>query len=122
DVNRRFAEAIAEEAKEGAPILPQDYQLSMVPAALRAIRPDLRINHYWHIPFAPPQEYRRLPEPWGRQLLEGLLAADVVGFQTHRWASSFVACCRELLGAHIARTGDGWVVDHRYGRTAIAVC
>ena len=121
DVNRRFAEAIAEEAKEGAPAFPQDYQLGLVPANLRAIRPDVRIAQYWHIPFATPQEYRQLPEPWGRQLLEGLLAADMIGFQTHRWASAFVACCREFLGAAIVRAGGGWTVDHRGGRTTIGV-
>src|SRR5438552_3792388 len=82
---------------------------------LWVIRPDVRIAQYWHIPFATPREYRQLPEPWGRQLLEGLLAADMIGFQTHRWASAFVACCREFLGAAIVRAGGGWIVDHRGG-------
>jgi trehalose 6-phosphate synthase len=121
DVNRRFAEALAEEAADGTTTLPQDYQLALVPSGLRTLRPDVRICQYWHIPFATPKEYRRLPEAWGRQLLEGVLAADVVAFQTNRWATNFLACCRDMLGVRVRLRGDGWTVEHRGGTTSIAV-
>ena len=56
-----------------------DYQLQLVPAMLRELRPDLRIGFFLHIPFPPAELFQQLP--WRRQLLEGLLGADVVGFQ-----------------------------------------
>lgn len=110
-VSRRFAEVLAEEAGEGGLALPQDFHLSLVAGELRKARPDLRIAHFWHIPFCHPDAFRMLPESWGRALLEGLLAADIVGFQSSRWAASFLACCRDLLGVQVGgrrvRTGSG---------------
>lgn len=98
-VNRRFAEAIAEEAAEGATVLVQDYHLAVVPPMLRALRPDVAIGHFWHIPFAGPDYLRLLPDSWNRELMEGLLGADLVGLQTKRWASAFAGCARSILGA-----------------------
>ncbi len=105
-VNRRFADAIAEDAPEGAACVVQDYHLALVPPMLRAMRPDVHIAHFWHIPFAQPDYLRMLPDDWSRALIDGLLGADVVGFQTTRWADSFRFGCREILGA---RTGERWV-------------
>ncbi|MGZ4240512.1 MAG: alpha,alpha-trehalose-phosphate synthase (UDP-forming) [Actinomycetota bacterium] len=100
-VNERFAALIAEDAPRGATALPQDYHLSLVPVMLRARRPDLRIGTFWHIPFCQPDQFRLLPDAWGTALLEGMLAADVIGFQTERWATNFVACCRDVLAARV---------------------
>ncbi|MFN2614625.1 MAG: trehalose-6-phosphate synthase [Actinomycetota bacterium] len=99
EVNQRFASLIAEEAPWDALCLPQDYHLSLVPDALRKFRPDLRVALYWHIPFCQPDQYRILPDAWGTALLEGMLAADLIGFQTDRWATNFIACVRDVLGA-----------------------
>ena len=57
----------------------QDYQLQLVPAMLRQERPDLTIGYFHHIPFPAYGLYSQLP--WRRQVLEGLLGADVIGFQ-----------------------------------------
>ncbi|MET0446820.1 MAG: trehalose-6-phosphate synthase, partial [Aeromicrobium sp.] len=78
-VNRRFAERAAEEAAEGATVWVHDYQMQLVPAMLRELRPDLRIGFFLHIPFPPTELFQQLP--WRRQILEGLLGADLVGFQ-----------------------------------------
>jgi trehalose 6-phosphate synthase len=78
-VNRRFAAAAAEAATEGAVVWVQDYQLQLVPAQLREMRPDLRIGFFLHIPFPPPELFAQLP--WRRQIITGLLGADLVGFQ-----------------------------------------
>jgi trehalose 6-phosphate synthase len=96
-VNRLFAEACAEEAPDGGVVLVQDYHLSLVPAMLRSMRPDLRTVHFSHTPFAEPSTLRVLP--YAEELLEGLSGASACGFHTRRWASSFEACCREVLGA-----------------------
>ncbi|MEV4563793.1 trehalose-6-phosphate synthase [Nonomuraea sp. NPDC049419] len=95
-VNQRFAEAAAEAAEEGAVVWVQDYQLQLVPAMLRRLRPDLRIGFFLHIPFPPTELFWRLP--WRKDLVEGLLGADLVGFQLPGGASNFRRLCRRLLG------------------------
>ncbi|MBC8091386.1 MAG: trehalose-6-phosphate synthase [Pseudonocardia sp.] len=79
-VNNRFAEAVAEVAAPGATVWIQDYQLQLLPAALRKLRPDLRIGFFLHIPFPPTELFQQLP--WRKQVVEGLLGADLVGFHT----------------------------------------
>jgi trehalose 6-phosphate synthase len=98
DVNRRFAEATAQTAPEGGVALVQDYHLAMVPQLLRKMRPDLAIGHFWHIPFAQPDYLGLLPDTWSRGFVEGLLGADVLGFQTDRWVQNFLSCVRTLEG------------------------
>ncbi|WP_308016055.1 alpha,alpha-trehalose-phosphate synthase (UDP-forming) [Nonomuraea aurantiaca] len=95
-VNQRFAEAAAEVAEEGAVVWVQDYQLQLVPAMLRKLRPDLRIGFFLHIPFPPVELFWRLP--WRKELVEGLLGADLVGFQLPGGAANFRRLCRRLLG------------------------
>ncbi|HET7734758.1 MAG TPA: trehalose-6-phosphate synthase [Nocardioidaceae bacterium] len=95
-VNRRFAEEAAETAAEHGMVWVQDYQLQLVPAMLRDLRPDLRIGFFLHIPFPPLELFQQLP--WRRQLLEGLLGADIVGFQRPGGAQNFVRLVRQRVG------------------------
>ncbi|MET9907272.1 trehalose-6-phosphate synthase [Streptomyces sp. NPDC006476] len=95
--NRAFAEALAEEAAEGAAVLVQDYHLTLVPGMLRELRPDLRIGHFSHTPWAPVDYFRMLPDDIAEQVLRGMLGADRLGFLTRRWADAFTACT-ELVG------------------------
>ena len=95
-VNRRFAERAAEVAAEKATVWVHDYQLQLVPAMLRELRPDLRIGFYLHIPFPPNELFSQLP--WRRQILEGLLGADLVGFQLSGAAQNFVRLVRRRVG------------------------
>ena len=96
EVNRRFAEAAAANAAENATVWVQDYQLQLVPAMLRTLRPDLTIGFFDHIPFPPLEIFAQLP--WRRQVLTGLLGADLLGFQRPGDASNFRRCCEKLLG------------------------
>ncbi|MFF0063708.1 trehalose-6-phosphate synthase [Streptomyces sp. NPDC005279] len=96
--NRAFADALAAHAAPGAAVLVQDYHLALVPGMLRELRPDLRIGHFSHTPWAPVDYFRMLPDDIGEQLLRGLLGADRTCFLTRRWADAFTACCTELLG------------------------
>ncbi|MEU0281599.1 trehalose-6-phosphate synthase [Streptomyces sp. NPDC088147] len=109
--NRAFAEALADEAADGAAVLVQDYHLALVPGMLRALRPDLRIGHFSHTPWAPVDYFRLLPDDIARQLLRGILGADRAAFLTHRWANAFTACCTELLGG----TGNTAIGVHGLG-------
>ncbi|WP_208614132.1 alpha,alpha-trehalose-phosphate synthase (UDP-forming) [Streptomyces yokosukanensis] len=94
--NRAFAEALAEEAAEGAAVLVQDYHLCLVPGMLRALRPDLRIGHFSHTPWAPREYFELLPEDIRERLLTGMLGADRVAFLTWRWATAFQKCAEGL--------------------------
>jgi trehalose 6-phosphate synthase len=100
-VNRRFAERAAEVADEGATVWVQDYQLQLVPQMLRGLRPDLRIGFFLHIPFPPTELYQQLP--WRRQILEGLLGADLVGFQRPGAAQNFIRLVRQRVGHKTSR-------------------
>jgi trehalose 6-phosphate synthase len=95
-VNRRFAEKAAELASEGATVWVHDYQLQLVPQMLRDLRPDVTIGFYLHIPFPPAELFQQLP--WRRQILEGLLGADLVGFQLSGGAQNFVRLVRQRVG------------------------
>ncbi|MFD9317200.1 trehalose-6-phosphate synthase [Streptomyces sp. NPDC060053] len=96
--NRAFAQALAEEAADGAAVLVQDYHLCLVPGMLRELRPDLRIGHFSHTPWAPVDYFALLPGDIREQLLHGMLGADRLGFLTRRWADAFTACCTEFAG------------------------
>ncbi|MFD7071467.1 trehalose-6-phosphate synthase [Streptomyces sp. NPDC059913] len=109
--NRAFAEALAEEAGQGADVLVQDYHLALVPGMLRALRPDLRIGHFSHTPWAPVDYFRLLPDDIAEQLLRGILGADRAAFLTRRWADAFTDCCNRILGG----TGETRIGVHGLG-------
>ncbi len=112
--NRAFAEALAQEAGPGAAVLVQDYHLALVPGMLRELRPDLRIGHFSHTPWAPVDYFRLLPDDIAEQLLRGILGADRAAFLTRRWADAFIACCTEILGG----TGRTRIGVHGLGADA----
>ena len=95
DVNRAFATACDDEADPGGEVFAQDYHLALVPAMLRQRRPDLRIAHFSHCPWADPGYFMMLPGRVAGAILEGMLGADLVGFLVPRWARTFLHCCLE---------------------------
>ena len=115
EVNRRFAERAAERAGKNATVWVQDYQLQLVPQLLRELRPDLRIGFFLHIPFPPAELFQQLP--WRRQLLEGLLGADLVGFQLPGGAANFVRLVRQRVG-HKTHRDLVYLPDDRTVRAA----
>ena len=100
-VNERFARAVTAVAAEGATVWVQDYQLLLVPQLLRALRPDLRIGFFLHIPFPPVELFSQLP--WRTDILEGMLGADLVGFQVPGGASNFLRLVRRLTRHKVER-------------------
>ncbi len=95
-VNRRYARAVAEQAAPGATVWVHDYQLQLVPAMLREMRSDVRIGHFTHIPFPGYEIFAQLP--WRRQIVQGLLGADLLGFQRSSDATNFLRACRRSAG------------------------
>ncbi len=112
-VNERFADAAAGVAARGATVWVHDYQLQLVPAMLRARRPDLRIGFFLHIPFPPIELFMQMP--FRAEILRGLLGADLVGFQQKLAAQNFVRLARHLL--NLSYKGTTLRVD---GRTVTA--
>jgi trehalose 6-phosphate synthase len=100
DVNRRFAETILEETGDGpAVVFIQDYHLGLVPRFLRERRPDLVLAQFWHIPWPNPEVFRIFP--WREQLLDGLLANDVLGFHIRHHALNFLDAVGQYVEARV---------------------
>ncbi|HEX5494953.1 MAG TPA: trehalose-6-phosphate synthase [Mycobacteriales bacterium] len=104
--NRAFAEALAAEAAQGGTVMVQDYHLFLVPSMLREWRPDVRIGHFTHTPWASPDYFAMLPADVARQVLIGMLGADHLGFHCRRWALAFASCCRRVLDAVVDTGSD----------------
>ena len=96
-VNQRFAEAVGEVAAEGATVWVHDYQLQLVPAMVRELRPDLRIGFFNHIPFPPVELFAQLP--WRAQIARGPARRRLRRLPARRpTPQNFVRACRQLLG------------------------
>ncbi|MHB8682251.1 MAG: alpha,alpha-trehalose-phosphate synthase (UDP-forming) [Acidimicrobiales bacterium] len=96
ELNDLFCDAVCEVAGDGATVLVQDYHLCLLPALLRARRPDLRTVHFSHTPFADPGFLRVLPAAAARDVLNGMASARSCGFHTTRWEWGFRACCADM--------------------------
>jgi trehalose 6-phosphate synthase len=112
-VNHRFAEVAARETAPNGHVLVQDYHLQLVPGMLREMRPDVRIGFFLHIPFPPVELFAQLP--WRQRILEGMLGADVIGFQTRHGAQNFV----RLVNRYTIHRGSGHAINVN-GRRVLA--
>jgi trehalose 6-phosphate synthase len=102
EVNRQFAdEIIAATDGEPALVLLQDYHLALAASYLRARRPDLSIVLFWHIPWPNSEVFRIVP--WKREILEGLLACDLLGFHIKFHGMNFLDTVGHELEALIDR-------------------
>jgi trehalose 6-phosphate synthase/phosphatase len=97
--NEAFASAIFEEAGDDAAVWIQDYHLCLLPGMLRQGRRELTIAHFWHIPWPEWSVFRICPQ--AREVLEGLLGNDLIGFQIPLFAKNFLGCVRECVGADV---------------------
>ncbi len=98
-INRRFAEATAAEAAHGATVWIHDYNLWMVPATLRELRPDLKIAFFHHTYFPSADVFNVVP--WRREIIGSLLSCDYVGFHIPRQVENFVDVVRGAMPAQI---------------------
>ena len=96
EVNQRFAEAVLQHAGEADVVWIQDYHLMLLPAMLREKRPDMRIGFFLHTPFPSYEIFRCLPAR--REILQGLLGADLIGFHTFGYLRHFRSTVLRLLG------------------------
>jgi trehalose 6-phosphate synthase/phosphatase len=96
-VNQIFADAVVNVAKSDDTIWIHDYQLMLLPKLLREKLPNARIGFFLHIPFPSFELFRMLP--WRREILEGVLGADLIGFHTYDYVRHFINSSARLLGA-----------------------
>jgi trehalose 6-phosphate synthase/phosphatase len=97
-VNERFAATLAEVIRPGDMVWVHDYHLMLLPQMLRARFPTYPIGFFLHIPFPSFEVFRLLPSTWRREILEGLVGADLVGFHTYEYTQHFLQCVLRILG------------------------
>ncbi len=98
NINRLFAEEIIREIRstDKKPLIfLQDYHLYLCAQYIRRKEPDVLIHHFTHCPWAQPDYFRMLPQGMRRELLQGMLGNDVLGFHTPHYVNNFLQCCRE---------------------------
>lgn len=108
-VNRKFADAIAREARGPRPIiLVQDYHFAMLPSLIRERLPEATIAIFWHIPWPNAEAFGICP--WRQELLRGMLDADIVGFHTRQHCQNFLESVDRFVESHI---------DHEHGTVSV---
>lgn len=108
--NQAFAEQIAKEWKRGDSIWIQDYHLLLVPAMLRKLLPDTQIGIFLHIAFPSSEVFRCLAPR--KELLNGMLGANLIGFQTDEYCRHFLQTCSRILC--VEATNEGIQLEDRF--------
>lgn len=100
-VNRKFARVVLEELEGTVEpcVLIQDYHFALLPALVKAKRPDARVAIFWHIPWPNPESFSICP--WQKELLQGMLGADIVGFHTQFHCNNFMETVDRVLESRI---------------------
>jgi trehalose 6-phosphate synthase/phosphatase len=96
-VNEAFCDAVMEIIKPDDVVWVHDYHLMLLPRLLRE-KISNPIGFFLHIPFPSYEIFRLLPEKWRKEILEGLLGADLIGFHTHDYTQYFLRCALRILG------------------------
>jgi alpha,alpha-trehalose-phosphate synthase [UDP-forming] len=101
EANQKFADAVVEEIADSQRpvVLVQDYHFALLPRLIKMQRPDARVAIFWHIPWPNPEAFGICP--WRRELLEGLLGADLIGFHTQSHCNNFLETVDRTLESRI---------------------
>jgi trehalose 6-phosphate synthase len=101
EVNRKFTDAVLEEIDDTpAPvILVQDYHFALLPRMIKEQRPDARVAIFWHIPWPNPEAFGICP--WQRQLVDGLLGADLIGFHVQSHCNNFLQTVDRVVESRV---------------------
>jgi trehalose 6-phosphate synthase len=99
--NQKFAEAVLDELQDSQHplLLVQDYHFALLPRMVKKARPDARVAIFWHIPWPNPEAFGICP--WQRELLDGLLGADLIGFHTQAHCNNFLETVDAVLESRI---------------------
>lgn len=97
-INQLFADALAKILRPDDVVWVHDYHLMLLPRLLKARQPQLALGFFLHIPFPSFEVFRMLPGEWRREILEGLLGADLIGFHTYEYTHHFLQSTLRILG------------------------
>ncbi len=97
-VNEIFCETLSKILKPGDVLWIHDYHLMLLPGMIRQRYPDLPIGFFLHIPFPSFELFRILPGDWRKEILEGLLGSNLIGFHTYDYTQHFLRCVLRILG------------------------
>jgi trehalose 6-phosphate synthase/phosphatase len=97
-VNEVFCDSILEVLKDNDTVWIHDYHVMLLPRLLKAKAPNVHVGFFLHIPFPSFEIFRLLPGAWRRDILEGLLGADLIGFHTYEYTQHFLQCALRILG------------------------
>ncbi|MBN1183095.1 MAG: bifunctional alpha,alpha-trehalose-phosphate synthase (UDP-forming)/trehalose-phosphatase [Bacteroidales bacterium] len=100
DVNKKFADIVLKHVKKGDKLWIHDYQLLLLPKMIKEKRPDVCIGFFLHIPFPSFEVFRIIP--WRKEIIEGMLGADLIGFHIYDYERHFFSSVRRLLGYEIS--------------------
>jgi alpha,alpha-trehalose-phosphate synthase [UDP-forming] len=100
-VNRKFADALLEEMEDSVRpvVLVQDYHFALLPRMIKQKRPDARVAIFWHIPWPNPEAFNICP--WQRDLVDGLLGADLIGFHIQSHCNNFLQTTDRVVESRI---------------------
>ncbi len=100
-VNRKFTAAVLEEIENVAKpvVLVQDYHFALLPRLIKEKRPDARVAIFWHIPWPNPEAFGICP--WQRQLVDGLLGADLIGFHIQSHCNNFLETVDRIVESRV---------------------
>ncbi|MFZ2455102.1 MAG: bifunctional alpha,alpha-trehalose-phosphate synthase (UDP-forming)/trehalose-phosphatase [Candidatus Altiarchaeia archaeon] len=98
DINEVFCNAVMEVISSDDVLWIHDYHLMLLPGLIRERMPNAKIGFFLHIPFPTYEIYRLLPRTWRREILEGLLGADLIGVHTQDYTQYFLRCVMRILG------------------------
>jgi trehalose 6-phosphate synthase len=98
-VNEDLARAVLEEIDgvQDPVVMVNDYHLYTLPGLIRRERPDAFLHHFVHIPWSQSDSWRVLPSMMRREIYDGVLSNDIVGFHTSSYKRNFLQCCRDLM-------------------------
>ncbi len=116
-VNEKFAQAVLEEIKSAEEpfVLIQDYHFALLPRLIKDARPDARVAIFWHIPWPNPEAFGICP--WQKELLDGLLGADLIGFHIQAHCNNFLETVDHVIESRIE--WDRFTVNRNHRFTAV---
>ena len=111
----KFAETIAENYEAGDKIIVHDYHFLLVPSMVRKLLPDAILGFFLHTPFPSSEIFRCLPQR--KEILTGVLGANLIGFQTYSYARHFISCSTRVLGVESTPKG----LEHKGNHIAVSI-
>lgn len=114
-VNKHFCDVVCAKARPGDTVWIQDYHLMLLPALLQEAAPDINIGFFMHVPFPDYETFRMIP--WRKELLQGMLGADLLGFHASNYEENFLSNCYRI--AHVSSSNNALSINNHRVQTGV---